>query len=70
MKKKILIEGMSCSHCANHVTEALKEVGAKDVSVSLDKKFATAEIGDNVSDEKIKAAITEAGYDVEGIELE
>lgn len=31
MKKKILVEGMNCGHCVNHVSEALKEIGAKDV---------------------------------------
>ncbi|MGV8980842.1 heavy-metal-associated domain-containing protein [Clostridium sp.] len=68
MKKKILVEGMSCGHCVNHVSEALKEIGAKNVEVSLDKKLATAEIGDGITDEVIKTAIDEAGYDVVGIE--
>lgn len=68
MKKIILIEGMSCGHCVNHVTEALKEVGAKDISVNLEKKLATAELGEDVSDESIKLAIEDAGYDVIGIE--
>jgi len=69
MKKKITIEGMSCQHCVNHVTEALKELGAKDVKVSLDKNLATAEIGDEITDEVIKEAIDEAGYDVIKIEI-
>lgn len=68
MKKKILVEGMSCSHCVNHVTDALKEIGAKDISVNLDKKLATAEIGDDITDETIKTAIEDFGYDVVGIE--
>ena len=68
MKKKILVEGMSCGHCVNHVTEALKEVGATDISVSLEKKLATAEIANSITDEAIKAAIEDAGYDVVGIE--
>lgn len=68
MKKNILIEGMSCGHCVNHVTEALKEVGAKDISVSLEKKLATAELGTDVTDESIKLAIEDAGYNVVGIE--
>ena len=68
MKKKILIEGMSCGHCVNHVVEALKEIGAKDVDVSLDKKLATAEISEAIADEAIKAAIDDAGYEVVKIE--
>lgn len=67
MKKKILVEGMSCGHCVNHVKEALEDLGATNVEVSLEKKMATAEVG-NVSDESIKAAIEDAGYDVTGIE--
>jgi len=68
MKKKILVEGMSCGHCVNHVSEALKEIGAKDVEVSLDTKFATAEISEDITDEDIKVAIDEAGYEVVAIE--
>ena len=68
MKKKILVEGMSCSHCVNHVTEALKEIGATQIEVSLERKLATAEVADDVTDDAIKLAIEDAGYDVVGIE--
>ncbi|RII31846.1 copper chaperone [Clostridium chromiireducens] len=68
MKKKILIEGMSCGHCVSHVAEALEEIGAGDILVSLEENSATAEIGDDVTDETIKSAIEDAGYDVVGIE--
>ncbi|WP_298838004.1 heavy-metal-associated domain-containing protein [Clostridium sp.] len=68
MKKKILVEGMSCGHCVKHVSEALKEIGAKEVEVNLESKLATAEIGDSISDDAIKAAIEDAGYDVIKIE--
>ncbi|AJA49297.1 copper chaperone CopZ [Clostridium pasteurianum DSM 525 = ATCC 6013] len=67
MKKKISIEGMSCGHCVAHVEEALKELGANSINVSLEKKSAEAEVG-TTSDEKIKEAIEDAGYDVIGIE--
>jgi copper chaperone CopZ len=68
MKKKILVEGMSCGHCVNHVSEALKDLGAKDVEVNLNKKLATAEISEDITDEAIKVALEDAGYDVVGIE--
>lgn len=68
MKKKIFLEGMSCKHCVNHVTEALNEIGAKDVEVNLDKKLAIAEISEDITDEIIKEAIEEVGYDVVSIE--
>jgi copper chaperone len=69
MKKKIQLEGMSCKHCVNHVTEALKEIGAKDVEVNLDKKLATADVREDITDEIIKEAIEEVGYEVVSIEL-
>lgn len=63
MKKKILIEGMSCSHCVKHVKEALEELGAENIEVSLENKTAVAE-ANGLSDESIKTAIEDAGYDV------
>lgn len=68
MKKKILIEGMSCGHCVNHVKEALIELGGKGVDVNLDKKLAIAEFGDDITNEKIKLVIEDVGYDVVEIE--
>jgi len=68
MKKLISIEGMSCNHCANHVTDALEEIGAEKINVSLEKKSAELDINDSVTDEKIKLAIEDAGYDVVKIE--
>ncbi len=69
MKKKILIEGMSCQHCVNHVTEALEEFcGVKSVNVDLDNKNAVVELAHPVDDAKFKEAVDEAGYEVVGIE--
>ncbi len=69
MKKKIFIEGMSCQNCVRHVTEALEEIsGVKSVKVDLEGKFAEVELDSPVEDEKFKAAIDEAGYEVTSIE--
>lgn len=69
MTKKISIEGMTCSHCAMHVEEALKEVcGVKSVKVDLAGKSATVELAHEVDDAKLKAAVTEAGYEATKIE--
>jgi copper ion binding protein len=68
MKKQINIEGMSCGHCVRHVEEALKEVaGVGTVQVNLQGKNAVVEANDSVTDEALKAAVEEAGYDVTGI---
>ncbi|MDF2474502.1 MAG: copper ion binding protein [Anaerocolumna sp.] len=69
MKKKILIEGMSCNHCVHHVTEALSELsGVTNVEVSLEAKNAIIELSADVKDEDIKFAVGDAGYEVVGIE--
>ncbi len=70
MKKKVLIEGMSCHNCVHHVTGALSELtGVTNVNVNLEEKYALADIESNVKDEDIKAAVSEAGYEVVGIEV-
>ena len=66
MKKKILVESMTFEHGLNHVVDALKEIGVRDVDIK--KLVVTAEISENITDEIIKAAIEEAGYDVVKIE--
>lgn len=69
MTKKILIEGMSCGHCVKHVEEALKELaGVTSVKVDLAGKNAVVELAHEVADDKFKAAIDDAGYEVVAIE--
>ncbi|QGU95313.1 heavy metal transport/detoxification protein [Clostridium bovifaecis] len=68
MKKKLNIEGMSCNHCVMHVKNALMEVeGVKNVEVNLDGKYALVE-GESLNNEKMKAEVEDAGYDVVSIE--
>jgi len=65
MKKKILIEGMSCGHCVNHARKALSELnGVTNVEVDLATKLAIIETSVDVKDEDIKFAIEDVGYDV------
>jgi Copper chaperone len=69
MKKKIIVEGMSCGHCVNHVKTALEELnGVNSASVDLNSKTAVIEASGEVDDAAIKAAIEDAGYEVAGIE--
>lgn len=68
MKKELMIEGMMCQNCVKHVTHALEGIsGASHVQVSLEEKKATVEVPESVTDETLKAAVTEAGYEVTGI---
>jgi copper ion binding protein len=65
MKTMLKIEGMSCDHCVKHVTQALEGVaGVKSAKVSLKDKSAKVEHGDQVTQESLKAAVTEAGYEI------
>ena len=69
MKKKILIEGMSCGHCVKHVNEALSDInGVTNVTVNLEEKYALIDIENNDLDEAIKFAVDEVGYKVVGIQ--
>ena len=68
MKKLIIIEGMTCSHCEKRVENALKEIaGVKSVEIVLDENKAIIEIGENISDEIIANAVDDAGYTVVSI---
>lgn len=70
MKKKLLIEGMSCNHCVNHVKTALTEdiEGVKVIEVNLDDKYALVDVDENISDESLKLIIEDTGYILKGIE--
>ena len=68
MIKKILIEGMSCQHCVNHVENALEELdGVKQAKVSLEDRSAEIDLNHDVDDEKIKAVIGLGGDEVTNI---
>ena len=68
MKKELSIEGMMCQNCVKHVTHALEGVsGATDVSVSLEENKARVNVPESVSDDALKTAIADAGYEVKEI---
>lgn len=70
MRKKILVDGMSCMNCVRHLKEALQEdiKGLEVIDVSLENKCALVEVNDNVSDDMIKSVIDDLGYELKGIE--
>ena len=68
MEKTISIEGMMCSHCTGRVQKALEAVvGVSKVEVSLENKNAVVTLAENVADDTLKAAVTDAGYEVKSI---
>lgn len=71
MKKVMNVEGMMCSHCASTVEKALKNLDGVDVvSVNLESKTVTVSLVKEISDQELSQAVTDAGYEVRGIDLE
>lgn len=68
MTRTIKIEGMACGHCTARVEKALQETaGVTAVTVSLEEKQAVVTVEDSVTDETLTKAVTDAGYEVVGI---
>ena len=57
------VPAIHCEHCALSIREEVSEVaGVESVAVDLDAKTVTV-FGAGVSDELVRAAIVEAGYE-------
>jgi copper chaperone len=57
------VAGMSCAHCTAAVTEEVEQVsGVSAVEVNLDTKLVIVR-GEGVSDDAVREAIREAGYE-------
>ena len=65
MEKKVVIEGMMCQKCRAHVDKALNALPGVSAAVDLDSKTAT--VTGDVTDDAIRAAVEEAGYEVVSI---
>jgi len=64
-KISLIVQGMSCMHCAGNVQKAIESVaGTSNVSVDLDGRKVLFDIDETEDIEKVKAAITSAGYQV------
>lgn len=56
------IQGMTCTDCEHHVTQALESVGATGVEANFRQGRATFVVPPTFSWEEARAAITRAGY--------
>ncbi len=66
--KTLVVEGMTCSHCSGRVEKALKSVsGVADAQVDLEKKTATVTLAQEIADDVLKKAVTDADYEVTSI---
>jgi copper chaperone len=58
------VPGVSCEHCRTAITAEVARVpGVESVEVDLEAKRVVV-AGQGVSDDAVRAAIDEAGYDV------
>ena len=63
-----VVDGMTCGHCVNAVTEEVSQVpGVTAVDVDLASGGLTVTSDAPVDDAAVRAAVEEAGYDVAGV---
>ena len=71
IKVTVNVTGMMCPHCEAHVNESIKKAfGAEDVVSSHEKGTTVFTVAEKVDEEKVRATIKEAGYEVTGITQE
>ncbi len=68
MNKTMTIEGMMCAHCSGRVEKALNAIDGVMAAVNLETKTAMLTLSKEVPDEVLAAAVTDAGYEVTGIQ--
>jgi copper chaperone CopZ len=60
------VKGMTCSHCVNAVTEELTGLpGVEGVQVDLASGGVTVTSAAPLTDDAVRAAVDEAGYELE-----
>lgn len=61
------VEGMTCGHCVNSVTQEVSAIaGVLNVNVDLASGIVTVESREPLSNEDVSAAVDEAGYTLVG----
>ena len=65
---KIKVNGMMCAHCEAHVKKALEVIdGIESAVASHEENLVTITNSKDVDEALIKAAVTDAGYEYDGI---
>lgn len=61
------VPGMSCEHCKRSINLSLEDLeGIKNVDIDLNAKTVKIEFDETkVTDENLRGAIEDAGYDIE-----
>jgi copper chaperone len=68
MQKVLKVEGMTCQHCVQTVTETVGKIkGVEQVDISLEQKEVTIDFDElQTQTEAISTRIVEAGFEVIG----
>jgi Copper chaperone len=64
MTKVMKIEGMSCEHCSARVEKALNMIEGVSAKVKLEAKEALVELESEISNDVLRKAVEDAGYEV------
>ena len=69
MEKTLKIEGMMCGHCEMHTKKALEAIdGVTEASVSHKTGIAVVTLNKDVTDDNLKQAVADQGYEVTDIQ--
>jgi copper chaperone len=61
------VTGMTCGHCVSSVTEEVSELpGVTDIQVELESGRVTVTSDAPLGEDKVRAAVEEAGYSLSG----
>ena len=64
-EKTLIIKGMMCEHCENHVKKALETIdGVKNAEVSFETGTAVVSLEKEISDKVLKKTVADQGYRV------
>lgn len=65
MQKILNIDGMACNHCTSAVKDCLEKIdGVEKANVSLEEKNAVVVLNKEVSDDTLKNAVENQGFNV------
>jgi len=64
IEKTLKIKGMSCGHCSARVEKVLNNIDGVEAKVDLESNSASLKLSHEVSDEVIKKAVDDIGYEV------
>ena len=66
-EKTLQIKGMSCGHCSARVEKVLNAIDGVNAKVDLESNSAKLVITREISDEALKTAVDNIGYEVVGV---